>query len=312
MHVRGDGRGDARRLAHTARPFFFSKELSCYFDSSAFDDAALRDFDHVFLVRDPHATLASFYRVGVKGAATLTTSYYDDREAGFVESLALYRRVRRAGARTLVLDADDELARPELTLRRFALRACRRAHVAGGARPVVQVPWLARRRRDVDAFDAHSAARAPRSRCPPPSSRPPRATPACQHSTGGGAREGAPARLALARVEGERGSEAHLVCAHDDDVRGEASLALLLAAHLCDELSCFALDAPPRDTEPAAAPTDEIAAARASIATALARCPDLFDRPIVLAGTAAALRCTPSGRFAMRGNAARCACCGSS
>ena len=106
--------------AHTARPFFFSKELSCYFDSSAFDDAALRDFDHVFLVRDPHATLASFYRVGVKGAATLTTSYYDDREAGFVESLALYRRVRRAGARTLVLDADDELMRdPELTLRRF-------------------------------------------------------------------------------------------------------------------------------------------------------------------------------------------------
>ena len=42
----------------------------------------------------------------------------------------------------------------------------------------------------------------------------------------------------------------------------------------------------------AAAPTDETAAARASIATALARCPDLFDRPIVLAGTAAALRCT--------------------
>ncbi len=288
--------------AHTARPFFFSKELSCYFDSSAFDDAALRDFDHVFLVRDPHATLASFYRVGVKGAATLTTSYYDDREAGFVESLALYRRVRRAGARTLVLDADDELMRdPELTLRRF----CTFARVPFDARMLAweraaPPEWSKFRGWHDDVamstrFDATLGGA--RSKVTVPAAVFAAAdalTPVYKalHWRAERAEGGAPARPVLARVEGERGSEAHLVCAHDDDVRGEASLALLLAAHLCDELSCFALDAPPRDTEPAAAPTDEIAAARASIATALARCPDLLDRPIVLAGTAAALRCT--------------------
>ena len=288
--------------AHTPRPFFFSKELACYFDGSAFDDAALRDFDHVFLVRDPHATLASFYRVGVKGAATLTTSYYDDREAGFVESLALYRRVRRAGARTLVLDADDELMRdPELTLRRF----CTFARVPFDARMLVweraaPPEWSKFRgwhddvamstRFDATLGGARSKVTVPAAVFAAADALAPvyKALYWRTERAEGGAR----ARPVLARVEGERGGEVHLVCAHDDDMRGEASLALLLAAHLCDELSCFALDAPPRDAESAAAPTDETAAARASIATALARCPDLFDRPIVLAGTAAALRCT--------------------
>ena len=99
------------------RPFFFSKELACYFHPEAISDEWLLQFKHVLLVRDPQASLASFYRVSETDAPT---TYYDPSEAGFKECFAIFQRVTSLGGDVLVLDADEELmADPEATLRHF-------------------------------------------------------------------------------------------------------------------------------------------------------------------------------------------------
>lgn len=96
----------------------FTKELSCYYDSERITPKWLSQFKHLFLVRQPLATLKSFYRVShVDG-----TTYFDPKEAGFEELYRIYQLVHNICGKenTLVLEADDDLIRdPEATLRRF-------------------------------------------------------------------------------------------------------------------------------------------------------------------------------------------------
>lgn len=96
----------------------FTKEMSCYYDFERIDPNWISRFKHLFLVRQPLATLKSFYRV----SHTDGTTYFDPKESGFEELYKIYRLVREicGEENTLVLEADDDLMQePEATLRRF-------------------------------------------------------------------------------------------------------------------------------------------------------------------------------------------------
>ena len=106
------------------RPFFFSKELSCYFDLTQIDSSWLKRFSHVVLIRRPHDSLESFYRVSIESPEEST--YFDPNEAGFIEAFGIVNALKRINARVMVIDADaDLLERPEGTLQEM----CRLASV---------------------------------------------------------------------------------------------------------------------------------------------------------------------------------------
>ena len=46
-------------------PFYFSKELACYYQKDLISDDWLLSFKHVILVREPESALASFYRLSL-------------------------------------------------------------------------------------------------------------------------------------------------------------------------------------------------------------------------------------------------------
>jgi len=103
-------------FSNRGKPFFVSKELSCYFDDSQISDDWLLRFKHVILVRDPLDALKSFYRVSVEGEEQ--SSYFDVSEAGFQECFAILHRLNRIGAECSAVDADIDLMKnPESTLR---------------------------------------------------------------------------------------------------------------------------------------------------------------------------------------------------
>lgn len=89
------------------RPFFFSKELTCYFDLAQIRSSWLHRFTHVVLIRKPLAALESFYRVALEGAET--SSYFDPNEAGFVQAFGLVNALKRVNAKVLVIDADRDV-----------------------------------------------------------------------------------------------------------------------------------------------------------------------------------------------------------
>ena len=103
-------------FSNRGKPFFVSKELSCYFDDGQISDDWLLRFKHVVLVRDPLDALKSFYRVSVEGEEQ--SSYFDVSEAGFQECFAILHRLNRIGAECSAVDADIDLMKnPESTLR---------------------------------------------------------------------------------------------------------------------------------------------------------------------------------------------------
>ena len=53
------------------------QELACYYKEDAIDDDWLLEFKHVVLIRDPEASLESFYRCSLKEE---TTTYFDEGE----------------------------------------------------------------------------------------------------------------------------------------------------------------------------------------------------------------------------------------
>jgi len=96
----------------------FSKELICFFDEQAITDNWLKQFYHVFLVRDPASALRSLWRVSGHGP----TTYYDPDEVDFQKLARVYNRVCQVCGidSTMVMDADDDLIDDtEITLRRF-------------------------------------------------------------------------------------------------------------------------------------------------------------------------------------------------
>lgn len=98
------------------RPFFFSKELSCYFDLNQIKSSWLSRFNHVVLIRPPKKTLESFYRVSVEYPEDST--YYDPSEAGFQEAFGIVNALKAINAKVMVIDADrDLLERPEETMK---------------------------------------------------------------------------------------------------------------------------------------------------------------------------------------------------
>jgi uncharacterized zinc-type alcohol dehydrogenase-like protein len=97
------------------RPFFFSKELSCYFDLKQMKSSWLKRFTHVVLIRQPTETIESFYRVSIEHKEG--SCYYDPSEAGFAEAFGIVNALKRINAKVMVVDADaDLLSRPEETL----------------------------------------------------------------------------------------------------------------------------------------------------------------------------------------------------
>jgi alcohol/geraniol dehydrogenase (NADP+) len=104
------------------RPFFFTKELTCYFDLAQIQSSWLHRFTHVVLIRDPLAALQSFYRVAIEGAES--SSYFDPNEAGFVEAFGIVNALKRINAKVLVIDADkDVVENSEKTMKAICAHA---------------------------------------------------------------------------------------------------------------------------------------------------------------------------------------------
>ena len=101
--------------------YFFSKELSCYFDEGKCSDDWLHSFHHVILVRDPSDALKSFYRVGLSGAKeTVDSLYFDASESGFKECKKIIEKIESIQAKYMVIDADlDLMKNPEQTLKQI-------------------------------------------------------------------------------------------------------------------------------------------------------------------------------------------------
>jgi len=97
-----------------------SKELSFYYDPASHSEL-LGAFVHVFLVRDPAATIESLYRASTKGG----TTYFDADETGFAE---LERAVVHAHdvlgvAHPCVISSDDLVEKTEETIRKICAYA---------------------------------------------------------------------------------------------------------------------------------------------------------------------------------------------
>jgi len=101
------------------KPYYLSKELSCYFDQDKCTDEWLRSFHHVVLVRNPSDALKSFYRVGLnQGVAE--SLYFDPTESGFKECKEILERLDSIKGKYMVVDADlDLMANPEETLKQI-------------------------------------------------------------------------------------------------------------------------------------------------------------------------------------------------
>lgn len=102
---------------HSGHTVLLSKEVAWFCDFEQIDDGWLRQFKHVFLVRDPQAVMESLYRVSHEGG----TTYFDPNESGFDELLRLYWQVGRACGTnaTLVLESDTDLLDGGLGLTRL-------------------------------------------------------------------------------------------------------------------------------------------------------------------------------------------------
>jgi len=111
----------AKYREHQEKPYFFSKELSCYFDEGKCSDDWLHSFHHVILVRDPSDALKSFYRVGLSGAKeTVDSLYFDASESGFKECKKIIEKIESIQAKYMVIDADlDLMKNPEQTLKQI-------------------------------------------------------------------------------------------------------------------------------------------------------------------------------------------------
>ncbi len=93
-----------------ARPRFGIVKDFPYHALAHLTEGFLGAFRHIFLVRDPASTIRSFEAIHPK---------FQDNESGYVEMLALAKRLRHElGHDILIVDAGEFAAQPEAVLRR--------------------------------------------------------------------------------------------------------------------------------------------------------------------------------------------------
>lgn len=98
-----------------------SKDMAYYVEdcNDILLDEGLADIQHTFLVRNPKKAINSLYKASTNPKLT-GWSYFDPKEAGFVQLFSLYNFVRQnLDPSPVIIDADELLEFPEETMKSF-------------------------------------------------------------------------------------------------------------------------------------------------------------------------------------------------
>lgn len=101
----------------------FVKDMSQYIvrpdaaegtNPTVFDDETLKGMYHSFLIRTPEKSVPSYYRC-CSGEQAKETGFdsYDPKEAGYVESVTLYKYLKHIGLDPVIVDSGDLVETPK-------------------------------------------------------------------------------------------------------------------------------------------------------------------------------------------------------
>jgi len=107
----------------------FVKDMSQYIvkpdapegqNPTVFSDEQLRDITHSFLIRTPEKSVPSYYRC-CSGEQAKETGFdsYDPNEAGYVESVTLYKYLKSIGLDPIIVDSGDLVQTPKKIMKAY-------------------------------------------------------------------------------------------------------------------------------------------------------------------------------------------------
>lgn len=107
----------------------FVKDMSQYIvkpdapegqNPTVFSDEQLRGIEHSFLIRTPEKSVPSYYRCcsGEQGKETGFESY-DPNEAGYLESVTLYKYLKHLGLNPIIIDSGDLVQTPKMIMKAY-------------------------------------------------------------------------------------------------------------------------------------------------------------------------------------------------
>lgn len=109
--------------------FVFVKDMSQYIvrpdavegqNPTVFSDDELKAMEHSFLVRTPEKSVPSYYRC-CSGEQAKETGFetYDPGEAGYFESVTLYKYLLQIGIQPILVDSGDLVQTPKLIMKAY-------------------------------------------------------------------------------------------------------------------------------------------------------------------------------------------------
>ena len=115
--------------AKTSGKTVFVKDMSQYIvkvdapegqNPTVFTDDELREMTHSFLIRTPEKSVPSYYRC-CSGEQAKETGFdtYDPKEAGYVESVTLYKYLKSIGLDPCIIDSGDLVQTPKKIMKAY-------------------------------------------------------------------------------------------------------------------------------------------------------------------------------------------------
>lgn len=107
----------------------FVKDMSQYIvkpdahkgqNPTVFSDEELKGLEHSFLIRTPEKSVPSYYRC-CSGEQAKETGFdtYDPNEAGYVESVTLYKYLKHLGLNPIIIDSGDLVNTPKMIMKAY-------------------------------------------------------------------------------------------------------------------------------------------------------------------------------------------------
>jgi hypothetical protein len=109
-------------VASGVKPLVFTKDISYFIDGRIGELTVPASTTHTFIVRDPRAAIRSLYSKSCIDNEQTKWTYFDPKEAGFVQLHQIFLYVRdMLGQKPVIVDAADLIADPEGMLRSYCL-----------------------------------------------------------------------------------------------------------------------------------------------------------------------------------------------
>lgn len=107
----------------------FVKDMSQYIvkpdahkgqNPTVFSDEELKGLEHSFLIRTPEKSVPSYYRC-CSGEQAKETGFdtYNPNEAGYVESVTLYKYLKHLGLNPIIIDSGDLVNTPKMIMKAY-------------------------------------------------------------------------------------------------------------------------------------------------------------------------------------------------